>query len=897
MASSGRRGRRRNRGWSYPRKNRPRAPPSSPSPSPESAAGASSAAGDGGLPLPPGTEVEVRVDDDGFHGSWFEATIADFSPASGRREPARYTVTYSHLLADDGGGVLAEHFPPSHIRPRPPQPVGPAPPFRLDDIVEAFHNDGWWSGIVVAAPAPAGPTPATVTVAFPITRELIPFPPHLVRPRRDFVNGEWVPSRAVVAVRPKRAVKAYNVGDKVEVGRDREVFGYSWFPATVAEVVDPLSYVVEYFDQEVEGDAGAEKATEYLHWRFIRPAVEHVPPESEFQLSPGAAVEAYCDGAWSPGIVRRVVGDGEFEVSIDGKEKEVLLNKVAELLKPQYSWNGKQWRIVSAKRQANLRRRSMSGRSPNSPVDVASSGDEHSNGRGSSAIKKSRSAPKRPRKEPLQQELLLAEDLVDVSISEVDIPLTAFCKSPERNHSLLSGRDNLEVINQEIMSEVLLDSQLNTPTCGTGAGNSCDTLSIAELRNKMASANSAGQQTQERLLSVKALKVKKDKSNSERGKTHPFVELQGKHGASDSLIKNGSAGHKEIICALSASVHCQASSMLDKQVSSQTRSGSHTKDLDRSLEDTYQELFPLIPPGFESMYNAEGIDIRDSLLDEELTNGLRQADTNGMLSIDHAAIQLATSSQVVDAPTLPMEHPIQQERENYQNAGSSHSTVDNSKLRRCSMPSHLALSQISGHLGPFVKRSPAWSIVEASNVFKLVPQHPHFLPLRKHSLEIREGIALGLMVAFATLVENVREASIEESMEFFEDKIKTLCHLEANGFNVQFLQSRLTKMLQIKSNCSKYLGEMNKLDAEMVGKTTSLSRMDALLDQKGEAIGQLEQQLAHLRQETQQIEKDREHEDAEMSRLKSKHSRFEEAFREGKQQFWNLLDDLREKLS
>ncbi|KAK3120314.1 hypothetical protein QOZ80_9AG0685600 [Eleusine coracana subsp. coracana] len=741
MASSGRRGRRRNRGWSYPRKNRPRAPPSSPSPSPESAAGASSAAGYGGLPLPPGTEVEVRVDDDGFHGSWFEACIVDFSPARGRREPARYTVTYSHLLADDGGGVLAEHFPPSHIRPRPPPPVGPAPPFRLDDLVEAFHNDGWWSGIVVAAPAPApaGPTPATVTVAFPITREVIPFPPHLVRPRRDFVNGEWVPSRAVVAVRPKRAVKAYNVGDKVEVGRDREVFGYSWFPATVAKVVDPLSYVVEYFDQEVEGDAGAEKATEYLHWRFIRPAVEHVPLESEFQLAPGAAVEAYCDGAWSPGIVRRVVGDGEFEVSVDGKEKEVPVNKVVELLKPQYSWNGKQWRIVSAKKQANLRRRSMSGRSPNSPVDVASSGDEHS------------------------------------------------------------------------------------------AGNSCDTLSIAELRNKMASANSAGQQTQERLLSVKALKVKKDKSNSDRRKTHPFVELQEKHGASDNsqLIKNGSAGRKEIICALAASVHCQASSMLDKQVSSQTRSGLHTKvpkyktlakkkgskelsslhsslnadstvqhrgrenlmsinscteqDLDRSLEDTYQELFPLIPPGFESMYNAEGIDIRDSLLDEELTNGLSQADRNGMLPTDHAAIQLAKSSQ-------------------------------------------------------------------------------------EYSLEMREGMALGLMVAFATLVEN-------------------------------FLQSRLTKMLQIKSNCSKYLGEMNKLDAEMVGKTTSLSRMDALLDQKDEAIGQLEQRLAHLRQETQQIEKDREHEDAELSRLKSKHSRFEEAFGEGEQQFRNLLADLRhEKL-
>jgi hypothetical protein len=292
-------------------------------------------------PLAPGTEVEVRVDDDGFHGSWFEAVVDGFLPARGRGYRARYSVTYSHLLSDDSGGTLVEPFPPTHIRPRPPPLSSNTEPLRLHDIVEAFHNDGWWSGILLATDP--------LTAAFPITREVITFrDPHHVRPRRDYVDGHWLPSQAAVSVKPKRAVRVYEVGDKVEVVRDREVYGYSWFPATVAKVIDNLSYLIEYADLEVEQEGGG-KAMEYLHCLFIRPDVEHSPRESEFQLGPGAAVEVYCDGAWSPGVVRRAIGDGEFEVTIDGKEEELLLNKVPELLKPRYKWDGKIWRIVSPK--------------------------------------------------------------------------------------------------------------------------------------------------------------------------------------------------------------------------------------------------------------------------------------------------------------------------------------------------------------------------------------------------------------------------------------------------------------------------------------------------------------------------------------------------------------------
>jgi hypothetical protein len=61
---------------------------------------------------------------------------------------------------------------------------------------------------------------AIVTVAFPLTREIIPFPPRLVRPRHGYVAGVgWVPSRSVVAVCPERKVKVYQVGEKVEARR------------------------------------------------------------------------------------------------------------------------------------------------------------------------------------------------------------------------------------------------------------------------------------------------------------------------------------------------------------------------------------------------------------------------------------------------------------------------------------------------------------------------------------------------------------------------------------------------------------------------------------------------------------------------------------------------------
>ena len=56
----------------------------------------------------------------------------------------------------------------------------------------------------------------------------------------------------------------------------------------------------------------------------------------------GTVVEVYYNGAWSQGVVCRVVREGyEYEVSVHGEEAEQLLTKAAHQLRPLYIWNGK----------------------------------------------------------------------------------------------------------------------------------------------------------------------------------------------------------------------------------------------------------------------------------------------------------------------------------------------------------------------------------------------------------------------------------------------------------------------------------------------------------------------------------------------------------------------------
>ncbi|OEL27018.1 hypothetical protein BAE44_0011963 [Dichanthelium oligosanthes] len=518
------------------------------------------------------------------------------------------------------------------------------------------------------------------------------------------------------------------------------------------------------------------------------------------------------------------------------------------------------------------------------------------------------------------------------------------------------------VENQETQSEMMdSDGQLDTYVYGATAGDAHDMLSIAELRKKVASSRrNAVQKTQKKVISVKALKVKKGISKSKGGKTHPIQELQRENDASDNvqiqLKGNINFSSKDIVCALSVSVEGQTTKTPDRRVTRWSNRGSTVQSavarrkgprelcsphssldvtctvqqrggkkvagpmkesplaeqLDNTSEDALnielpdQDLLPRIPPGFESMYDGKGVDLPGSLSEEEpaaMVDSISQAN----ICTNHAATQVDKGNHLMETAIPSVDHPVQEAGgevveksilQRHQITGSSKCAMVNSPLRSCfasgsSMPEPLPV--YLGHQVLFVKKSDMWPKIEASSAFKELPQQPHFLPLREFSPALREGMALGLMVTFVELVNSTSEASIDQSTEWFEDKITTLCHLEGNGFNVHFLQSTLTKLLDIKSNCTSYLGEVHKLDAQIVGETASSSQIEALLSEKDRVIAELEKELGRLRQESQKVAKDREHREAELFRLQAARSTYAEAYGDAKRQFHNVLAELHRK--
>lgn len=189
----------------------------------EAAAAAAGGEGDAGVGVgeddpaaelvlfPVGTPVEVRSDESGFDGSYYEATVAGHQR---RRSGLGYVVTYATLTRskDDGGSPLQELAAAADVRPRPPPPPSPSPlrpGFAPHDMVEAFHNDGWWAGVVVSAVVPTTEAAAAAgrrrggrlfKVCFPTSRELLEFEEAALRPNRVFRGGCWIPA-AEAAVR------------------------------------------------------------------------------------------------------------------------------------------------------------------------------------------------------------------------------------------------------------------------------------------------------------------------------------------------------------------------------------------------------------------------------------------------------------------------------------------------------------------------------------------------------------------------------------------------------------------------------------------------------------------------------------------------------------------------
>lgn len=131
--------------------------------------------------LEPGSTVEVSPDESGFHGSFYLATVISRCP------PGSYLVEYKTLLSDSSEGSEPLREVVSFAELRPPPPPETKWDFRVGDEVEAYHNDGWWEGVVNK-----GLGNGKFAVFFGASEEQIVFTRKDLRRHLNWVNETWV---------------------------------------------------------------------------------------------------------------------------------------------------------------------------------------------------------------------------------------------------------------------------------------------------------------------------------------------------------------------------------------------------------------------------------------------------------------------------------------------------------------------------------------------------------------------------------------------------------------------------------------------------------------------------------------------------------------------------------
>ncbi|KAG9157187.1 hypothetical protein Leryth_004871 [Lithospermum erythrorhizon] len=94
-----------------------------------------------------GSIVEVCLEDEGFRGSWYTATVL----RSVSRRSNKVLLEFHTLMSDSKptSKPLRQFVDVILVRPVPPRESNRG--FFVDEEVDAFHNDGWWEGVVTDA--------------------------------------------------------------------------------------------------------------------------------------------------------------------------------------------------------------------------------------------------------------------------------------------------------------------------------------------------------------------------------------------------------------------------------------------------------------------------------------------------------------------------------------------------------------------------------------------------------------------------------------------------------------------------------------------------------------------------------------------------------------------------
>ncbi|KAG9153702.1 hypothetical protein Leryth_005835, partial [Lithospermum erythrorhizon] len=228
----------------------------------------------------------------------------------------------------------------------------------------------------------------------------------------------------------------------------------------------------------------------------------------------------------------------------------------------------------------------------------------------------------------------------------------------------------------------------------------------------------------------------------------------------------------------------------------------------------------------------------------------------------------------------PPEHAIQiqwvssskedNEAEVPQNETSTELEGVNAYERLQVKPTSSALSapiSISDQSWPFIKTSRMWKTIDSLDIFKNMSIMPHFSPLHKFDSNIREKLAIDMMIKYAYEAERILKLSpskLNDSNTIL-DIMDSLKDLEPHGFDTMALEEYLGKLSpgvhkerelrqkleKVEIKILKCQEERNAAEMEMI---QFVEQMKSVKKIKDEELARLEAEKCVISNEIQSLE-------------------------------------------
>ncbi|KAL1802203.1 hypothetical protein ACET3Z_030850 [Daucus carota] len=256
------------------------------------------------------------------------------------------------------------------VQLRPPAPRESSRGFGFGEEVDAYHNDGWWEGVITRD------NEGVFTVYFRGTKEELEFGAEELRVHREWVKGVWVPPLEIhggneialntheeaplssitenfgngtlvevtgdnsnVEEPSKNIVEKFDKGTLVEVSTDEEGLQGAWFAATIIDKFSNDEYMIEY--QSLVDDDGAKRLKEKANIKHIRPYPPETADVDYFRVL--QEVDALYKDGWWVGVITKAMQGKKYYVYFRATDEETVFKQSD--LRPHQDWIDGKWVI------------------------------------------------------------------------------------------------------------------------------------------------------------------------------------------------------------------------------------------------------------------------------------------------------------------------------------------------------------------------------------------------------------------------------------------------------------------------------------------------------------------------------------------------------------------------